>query len=209
MKVLHIDSSVRGDWSVSKELSALFIAELKETDTDTEVDYLDLAHNIPAHPTALMIKANYTPAADRTPEMVAELQESEHLVDRMLAADTIVIGMPMYNFSVPSIFKAFIDNIVRIDRTFKMSGQGIEGLLLNKKVFVINTRGVDFNNDHMKDMDQLKPYLKAIFAFVGLKDLTFIDVSPVQFSEAEARENAINRGKEEIVRIVKSLKSIA
>ena len=89
------------------------------------------------------------------------------------------------------------------------AAQGIEGLLLNKKVFVINTRGVDFNNDHMKDMDQLKPYLKAIFAFVGLTDLTFIDVSPVQFSEAEARENAINRGKEEIVRIVKSLKSIA
>ena len=209
MKVLHIDSSVRGDWSVSKELSALFIAELRKADTDVDVDYLDLAQNIPAHPTALMIRANYTPAADRTPEMVAELQESEHLVDRMLAADTIVIGMPMYNFSVPSIFKAFIDNIVRIDRTFKMSGHGIEGLLVNKKVFVINTRGVDFNNDHMKDMDQLKPYLKAIFPFIGLTDVTFIDVSPVQFSEAETRENAINRSKEEIVRTVESLKSIA
>jgi len=209
MKVLHIDSSVRGDWSVSKELSALFIAELRKADTDVDVDYLDLAQNIPAHPTALMIRANYTPAADRTPEMVAELQESEHLVDRIIAADTIVIGMPMYNFSVPSIFKAFIDNIVRIDRTFKMSGHGIEGLLVNKKVFVINTRGVDFNNDHMKDMDQLKPYLKAIFPFIGLTDVTFIDVSPVQFSEAETRENAINRSKEEIVRTVESLKSIA
>jgi len=208
MKVLHIDSSVRGDWSVSKELSALFIAELKKADTDMEVDYLDLAQNIPAHPTALMIRANYTPAADRTPEMTAELQESEHLVDRMLAADTIVIGMPMYNFSVPSIFKAFIDNIVRIDRTFKMSVQGIEGLLVNKKVFVINTRGVDFNNDHMKDMDQLKPYLKAIFAFIGLTDLTFIDVSPVQFSKVEDRENAIKRGKEEIVHSAERLKSI-
>ena len=208
MKVLHIDSSVRGDWSVSKELSALFIAELRKADTDVDVDYLDLAQNIPAHPTALMIRANYTPAADRTPEMTAELQESEHLVDRMLAADTIVIGMPMYNFSVPSIFKAFIDNIVRIDRTFKMSVQGIEGLLINKKVFVINTRGVDFNNDHMKDMDQLKPYLKAIFAFIGLTDLTFIDVSPVQFSGVEDRENAIKRGKEEIVRSAERLKSI-
>ena len=208
MKVLHIDCSVRGDWSVSKELSALFIAELRKADTDVDVDYLDLARNIPAHPTALMIRANYTPAADRTPEMTAELQESEHLVDRMLAADTIVIGMPMYNFSVPSIFKAFIDNIVRIDRTFKMSVQGIEGLLVNKKVFVINTRGVDFNNDHMKDMDQLKPYLKAIFAFIGLTDLTFIDVSPVQFSKVEDRENAIKRGKEEIVHSAERLKSI-
>lgn len=209
MKVLHIDSSVRGDWSVSKELSALFIDELKKSDSNTEVDYLDLAQNIPAHPTALLIRANYTPAAERTPEMVAELQESEQLVDRMLAAETIVIGMPMYNFSVPSIFKAFIDNIVRIDRTFTMNDHGIEGLLDNKKVYVINTRGVDFNNDHMEHMDQLRPYLKAIFAFMGLTDVTFINVSPVQFSETEARENAINRGKEEIVRTVKGLTSIA
>lgn len=209
MKVLHIDSSVRGDWSVSKELSALFIEELKKADPATEVDYLDLAQNIPAHPTALLIRANYTPADQRTPEMVAELQESEKLVDRMHDADTIVIGMPMYNFSVPSIFKAFIDNIVRIDRTFTMNSHGIEGLLVNKKVFVINTRGVDFNNDHMEHMDQLRPYLKAIFAFMGLTDLTFINVSPVQFSEAEAREHAISRGKEEIVRTVKGLTAIA
>ena len=209
MKVLHIDSSVRGDWSVSKELSALFIEELKKADPATEVDYLDLAQNIPAHPTALLIRANYTPADQRTPEMFAELQESEKLVDRMHDADTIVIGMPMYNFSVPSIFKAFIDNIVRIDRTFTMNGHGIEGLLVNKKVFVINTRGVDFNNDHMEHMDQLRPYLKAIFAFIGLTDVTFINVSPVQFSEAEAREHAISRGKEEIVRTVKGLTAIA
>jgi FMN-dependent NADH-azoreductase len=205
MKVLHIDSSVRGDWSVSRDLSAHFIKELKTAVPNVEVDYLDLAVHTPSHPTALMIRANYASVNERTPEMVEELKESELLVDRLHAVDTIVIGMPMYNFSVPSIFKAFIDNVVRIDRTFAMKSQGIDGLLVNKKVFVINTRGVDFNNDHMEHMDQLRPYLKAIFAFMGLTDLTFINVSPVQFSEAEARANAINRGKEEIIRIVKSL----
>jgi FMN-dependent NADH-azoreductase len=205
MKVLHINSSVRGNWSVSRDLSAFFINELKSAQPETEVDYLDLAQNIPSHPTALMIRANYAPVSERTPEMIDELKESEALVDRMHGADTIVIGMPMYNFSVPSIFKAFIDNIVRIDRTFAMKGHGIEGLLINKKVYVINTRGVDFNNAHMEHMDQLRPYLKAIFAFMGVTDLTFINVSPVQFSEAEARANAIRRGKEEIVRAVKIL----
>jgi len=207
MKVLHIDSSVRGEWSVSRDLSALFVHELKNADPELEVDHLDLAQHIPAHPTALFIRGNYTPASERTSEMIAELQESELLVDRVLSADTLVIGMPMYNFSVPSIFKAFIDNIVRIDRTFKMSGHGIEGLLTNKKAIVINTRGADFNNDHMEPMDQLQPYVKTIFAFMGLIDVTFINVSPVQFSEVDARAKAINKGKDEIIRTVESLTS--
>jgi len=205
MKELHIDSSVRDERSVSKELSALFISELKEKFSGLEIDYLDLTKNTPKHPTALLIRANYSPVEERTDDMSEELEESEALVDRMIAADTYVIGMPMYNFSVPSVFKAFIDNIVRINRTFRLTDTGAEGLLLNKKVFVINTRGVDFNNDHMEHMDQLRPYLKAIFGFMGITDLTFINVSPVQFSDAEARENAIRRGKEEICRVAQSL----
>jgi len=204
MKVLHIDSSVRNERSVSKELSALFIKQLMENHDQVEVDYLDLAEHTPAHPTALFIRANYTPEEERSFEMIVELTESEVLVDRMLAAEAYIIGMPMYNFSVPSIFKAFIDNIVRINRTFKMGAHGVDGLLLNKKVVVINTRGVDFNNGNMESMDQLRPYLKAIFAFMGITDLTFINVSPVQFSEAVARENAINRAKDEIIRIAEN-----
>ena len=204
MKVLHIDSSVRNERSVSKALSALFIKQLRKKNDQLEVDYLDLAEHTPAHPTALFIRANYTPEKERTSEMVAELTESEALVHRMLTAEAYVIGMPMYNFSVPSIFKAFIDNIVRINRTFKMSSHRIEGLLLDKKVVVINTRGVDFNNDHMEHMDQLRPYMKAIFAFMGITDLTFINVSPVQFSEVEDRANAINKAEAEIIRIAEN-----
>jgi len=204
MKILHIDSSIRNEWSVSRELSALFIKQLINSNDQVLVDYMDLAKDTPAHPTALFIRANYTAESERTAEMTAELSASEQLVDRMLAADAYVIGMPMYNFSVPSIFKAFIDNIVRINRTFKMTEQGIEGLLVNKKVIVINTRGVDFNNDHMEHMDQLIPYLKAIFSFMGITELTFINVSPVQFSAAEARENAIKNAKAEIIHIAEN-----
>jgi FMN-dependent NADH-azoreductase len=167
------------------------------------VDYLDLAEFTPRHPTALFIRANYTPANERTTEMIGELQESEKLVDRMLAAETYVIGMPMYNFSIPSIFKAFIDNVVRINRTFKMNGHDIEGLLTDKRVIIINTRGVDFNGGNLEHMDQLRPYLSAIFAFMGITDLTFINVSPVQFSDTAARENAINKAIEDITGIAK------
>lgn len=205
MKVLHIDNSVRDERSVSKELSALFVKQLKEKFSNAEVDYLDLAENTPNHASALFIRGNYTPVDDRTSEMLAELEESEALVDRMIAADVYVIGMPMYNFSVPSIFKAFIDNVVRINRTFSLTETGSAGLLINKKAVVINTRGVDFNNDHMDHMDQLRPYIKAIFEFMGITDVTFINVSPVQFSNAEARANAIVRAKDEITRTVQSL----
>lgn len=203
MNVLHIDCSIRNDWSVSKELSRLFISELKLKIPESSIAYLDVSKDTPKHPTALLIKANYTPSTERTPEMVKELEESEALVDLLHAADTYVIGMPMYNFSVPSNFKAFIDNIVRINRTFQLtSSGGSEGLLLNKKVFIINTRGVDFNHDFMQPMDQLQPYLRVVFGFMGVTNVTFINVSPVQFANQEARENAINTAKKEIVAAV-------
>jgi FMN-dependent NADH-azoreductase len=203
MKVLHIDSSVRNERSVSKKLSGFFIDQLKNNVNPIQVDYLDLTQFTPKHPTALFIRANYTPEHKRTQEMIAELQESETLVDRMHVAETYVIGMPMYNFSIPSVFKAFIDNIVRINRTFKMNGHDIEGLLKDKKVIVINTRGVDFNGGNLEHMDQLKPYLKAIFAFMGITDLIFIDVSPVQFSDTSAREQAIDKAMMQIARVAK------
>jgi FMN-dependent NADH-azoreductase len=203
MKVLHIDSSVRNERSVSKKLSGFFIDQLKNNINPVQVDYLDLTQFTPKHPTALFIRANYTPEHERTQEMIAELQESETLVDRMHVAETYVIGMPMYNFSIPSVFKAFIDNIVRINRTFKMNGHDIEGLLKDKKVIVINTRGVDFNGGNLEHMDQLKPYLKAIFAFMGITDFIFIDVSPVQFSDTSAREHAIDKAMMQIARVAK------
>jgi FMN-dependent NADH-azoreductase len=137
--------------------------------------------------------------------MIIELEESDALVNRMVASDIYVIGIPMHNFSIPSIFKAFIDNIVRINRTFKMIDAKVEGLLLNKKVFVINTRGADFNDDHIAHMDHLKPFLKTILNFIGINDLTFIDVSPVQFSQPENCANAIKKGKEDIIQTIQLL----
>lgn len=205
MNILHIDCSIRGDYSVSKALSKQFISELTGKFSGSAVDYLDLSKDTPAHPTALFIKANYSPVTERTPEMLQELAASEALVDRLIHADYYVIGMPMYNFSVPSVFKSFIDATVRIGRTFKMGASGIEGLIKNKKVFLINTRGVDFNHPQMEPMDQLKPYIRTIFGFMGVFDITFIDVSPVQFSLAAEREAAIEKARQEISAVISYL----
>ena len=207
MKVLHIDSSIRNERSVSKELSAYFMTTLHARFGELPVDYLDLSVDTPAHPSALFVQGNYTPPEERTPEMIAALAESEALVDRLHAADIYVIGMPMYNFSVPSYFKVFIDNIVRINRTFGKKDNHYEGLLKHKKVYIINTRGADFSAGFMQEqsMDQLQPYLERVFAFLGLDDLHFINVYPVQFSGPEARAAAIENARKTITDLVHTL----
>lgn len=207
MKVLHIDSSIRNERSVSKELSAFFMTTLHARLGKLPVDYLDLSVDTPSHPSALFVQGNYTPPEDRTPEMTAALAASEALVDRLHNADIYVIGMPMYNFSVPSNFKVFIDNIVRINRTFGKKDDHYEGLLKNKKVYIINTRGADFSSAFMQEhaMDQLQPYLERVFAFMGLHDLNFINVHPVQFSGPEAREQAIDNARKKITDLVNNI----
>jgi len=208
MKVLHIDSSVRGDWSVSKDLTKHFVQQLLGKFPQAWIDYLDLAAEVPPHPSPIFIRANYTPAEDRTREMEEALMISNSLVNRMRSAEIIVIGIPMHNFSIPSILKAYIDNIVRINETFAMTENGSQGLLTGKKVFIISTRGADFNNEQMQPMDQIKPYIKVVFGFMGMEDITYIDASPVQFADLQARAAAIQNAKEKITATIGSLTSI-
>ncbi|MCF2501311.1 FMN-dependent NADH-azoreductase [Dyadobacter chenhuakuii] len=205
MKILHIDCSVRNEESDSRQLSGYFLGQLRDKNSDIQVDYLDLAVTAPRHPSPLFIEGIYCPPDQRTPEMLEELAESDTLVDRMLDAELYVIGMPMYNFTVPSIFKAFIDNIVRAGRTYRGTSTGIEGVLTDKRAVVINTRGVDFSQDKMASMDQLQPYLTTIFGFIGLTDIHFINVFPVKFSSEELRNKAILNAQREIAAMVESL----
>ena len=205
MNILHIDCSVRDERSISKHLSALFVSQLTDKFDHAVIEYLDLSANTPTHPTALFIKGNYTSPAERTEEMVRELAESEVLIEQLHRADVYIIGMPMYNFSIPSNFKAFIDNVVRIGRTFMPTETGFHGLLNNKKVFVINTRGVDFSSEPVRSMDQLQPYLKTVFGFMGLNDITFINVHPVKWGSEEVLAKAFAKAKDEIVAAVNNL----
>jgi FMN-dependent NADH-azoreductase len=137
--------------------------------------------------------------------MVRELAESEALIEKMHRADVYVIGMPMYNFSVPSNFKSFIDNVVRVGRTFLITETSFQGLLTDKKVFVINTRGVDFSSEMAQSMDQLQPYIRTIFMFMGITDVTFINVHPVKFGSPEAMAAALVKAKGEIAAAVDQL----
>jgi FMN-dependent NADH-azoreductase len=176
MKLLHIDSSVLGGNSVSRQLSARTVAEWQAAHPGTVVEYLDLAVDAPAHLDAAALGANPV---------------SEQLVSQFLAADVVVIGAPMYNFSVPSQLKAWIDRIAQAGRTFKYTEQGAVGLAGGKTVIVASSRGgVYSTNPALSFLDHQESYLKAVFGFFGITDLRFVRAEGVNLG-ADAKADAI------------------
>ena len=117
MRLMHVDASPKRQLSNSKMLSAYFVETLKKRIPGLTVDYLDLSVETPPHVSGDFAKATYTPAAERTDAMKKTLEYSDQLCARVLMSDLLVFAMPMYNFSMPSSFKAFIDNLVRTNLT--------------------------------------------------------------------------------------------
>lgn len=206
MNILHLDTSARYEQSVSRWLSAHFVAGLTQRHPEAAVTYLDLARNPPAYPDELFSVAMYTPPADRTPAMSAKLAESDQLIDQLLAADLIVMALPMYNFTVPAVFKTYIDNIVRIGRTFAPGNGTYQGLLGGKTVVVITSRGGDYTAaSPMAGMDVLTPYLKVVFGFIGIDAPIYVDAQPTQFAGLDARESSIRQATAELDALVGEL----
>lgn len=200
MKLMHVDSSPKGEWSNSRSFSRELIDLLWVSFPALEVDYLDLAADPPPHVTLEFAIATYTPPEDRTSAMQATLAPSDALCARLLAADILVFAMPMYNFSIPSNFKAFIDMIVRTHITYKITTDGqYVGQLGGKKVVFVTSRGVDLRpGTPWASMDALTPALRAAFGFLGVTDPYFIDAQPMQFADPEARAEGHARARQEI-----------
>ncbi len=203
MKLLHVDASAKREWSNSRALSRYFIDLLQAQQADLEIDYLDLTTATPAHVDEAFTIATYTPQAERTPVMQQALQASDALCARLLAADAFVFAMPMYNFSMPSVFKAFIDNIVRTDVTYRKAADGsYQGMMAAEKVLFITTRGADLRaGSPLAGMDGLTPSLRAAFGFIGVREPHFVDAQPLTFAEAEQREAALVRAKQDLAQV--------
>lgn len=185
--VLHLDSSPRGDRSKSRQLAKEFVTQWQTSHTNVEVAYRDLRHSAIPHITEEWITADYTPLEAQTPEMVETLQLSDELVDEFLAAERCVFSVPMYNFSVPSSFKAYIDHIVRVGRTFAILDGQFKGLVEGKKVLFITSRGdnYDVGSPH-EGWDAQEPALRFAFQFIGVTNIRFIHASGLDLGE-EAR----------------------
>lgn len=203
MRLMHVDCSPKQGLSNSRWLSKFFAEELQKRISDLEIDYLDVNIETPPHVTAAFAKATYTSASERTPEMNETLAASDALCARLLAADALLFAMPMYNWSMPSTFKVFIDAIVRTGLTYVVTPEGqYQGQLGGKKVLFITTRGADLRaGSPFEGMDALTPSLRSAFGFIGVQDPLFVDAQPVQFADPDAREAALQRAQAALIAI--------
>lgn len=186
-QILHVDSSPRGDRSISRTLTQEFISAWKQIHPGDTVTYRDLGR-YPVPPIdEPWIAASFSPPELVTPELAAALNISNELIDELLAAELYVFGIPMYNYSVPANFKAYIDQIVRVRRTFAVGPNGYEGLVKDKKILVITTRGGSYSAG---PLDFQEPYLRAVFEFIGITDITFIHAENLAMGD-EARQQSL------------------
>lgn len=185
-QLLHIDSSILGGNSVSRQLTAQIVASWRAAHPATEISYLDLAVDTPEHFSADSM-------GFRLPASSAELSDvqknenalSEALVSQFLASDVLVIGAPLYNFSIPTQLKAWIDRIAQAGRTFKYTDKGPVGLAGGKTIIVASTRGGMYStSDAGNAMEHQESYLKTIFGFFGVTDVRFVRAEGLGIGEA-------------------------
>ncbi|MBB5046525.1 FMN-dependent NADH-azoreductase [Rhodopseudomonas rhenobacensis] len=189
MKLLHIDSSVLGPHSVSRQVSAAIVARLREASPGLEVTYRDLDDSPLAHLSgAHLAVAQGAPAA---PELQDDLAAGQHVLEEFLAADIVVIGAPMYNFTIPTQLKAWIDRILVARKTFSYSGGAVQGLAGGKRVIIAISRGGFYGPDTpMAVGEHLESYLRFVFGFIGITAPEIIAADGIKFSP-EHREKAI------------------
>jgi len=176
MKLLHIDSSARKH-SLSRSVSAGFVEVWKRAYPRGEVIERDLSTGLVPHISDEWVGAIYTPGDQRTPAQHMELGLSDQLIGELKDADVIVIGSPMYNFTISASLKAWVDMVVRTGETVDFSHRPPLGLLHGKKVVVVTSRGGSYApGTATAPFDFQEPYLRHILGLMGLHDVTFIHV---------------------------------
>jgi FMN-dependent NADH-azoreductase len=172
MNILHIDSSILGSHSVSRILTAKAVGMLKQQHPGATVVVRDLAEDAPQHLSNELLPALGGPKNGLTASQQAELERIETWLAEFLAADVLVVGAPQYNFNVPTQLKAWFDRIAQSGRTFRYSEHGPVGLVDNKRVIVVSTRG-GFRKDPNR-LDLHEQTVDALFHLLGISDITYI-----------------------------------
>jgi len=197
MELLHIDSSVLGTHSVSRALSADIVARQMALHPGIKVTHRDLAadaalHLSPAH------LAVWQGGAVKDVALGADLAKGNGYLEELFAADILVIGAPMYNFSIPSQLKAWIDRVVVAGKTFRYGANGPEGLLKNKKLFIASSRGsVYAAGSPAAALEHHESYLTGVLSFIGLTDVTIVRAEGLALG-AEAKEAAVLKARQNI-----------
>jgi len=200
MKLLHIDSSVLGANSASRTLSAEIVARQAALHPGINVVRRDLADESAFHLSSAHLAA-WQGGAVEDADLGADLVKGGSYLEELLAADIIVIGAPMYNFSIPSQLKAWIDRVVVAGKTFRYGANGAEGLLKNKKVFIASTRGNVYTpGSPAAALEHHESYLTGVLSFIGLTDVAIVRAEGLAFGP-EAKEAAMLNARANIAAI--------
>ncbi|WP_116817394.1 FMN-dependent NADH-azoreductase [Pseudomonas syringae] len=195
MNLLHLDSSILGDHSASRQLTCEVVQAYLNAHADSQVTYRDLASDALGHFSAASLAAAGTPVDVRDAAQQQEVAGNEATLQQFLDSDVLVIGAPMYNFTIPTQLKAWFDRILIAGRTFRYSEAGPEGLCGGKKVIIVSTSGgLHAGQPTGTGHEEL---LKTLFAFIGITDLQFVRAHGLAYGE-EPRVSAMSAAQQYI-----------
>ncbi|MEG6509387.1 FMN-dependent NADH-azoreductase [Methyloligella sp. 2.7D] len=196
MKLLHVDSSILGENSVSRLLSSEIVAAERAKHPGIEVTYRDLAAKPFQHLSGLHLAAAM--GAEPDASITDDLADGQQALEEFLAADIVVVGTPMYNFGIPSQLKAWIDRLAVAGKTFRYTENGPEGLAGGKQVIVASSRGGFYGPEtDIAFLDHQEAYLRGIFGFFGITDVVFIRAEGLNLGE-EQKTKAIAEARDAI-----------
>lgn len=181
MKLLQLDSSPLGSHSVTRELGAAVVAQWRSEQPGLSLSYRDLAADPLPHWTPLPAAS----VADLAPDVRAEVERNEAVLQEFLQADVIVIGAPMYNFGIPSQLKAWVDRIAVAGRTFRYTAEGPQGLAGGKQVIVVSGRGGFYAGTPRQSADFQESYLREVLGFLGITDIAFVRAEGIGFGSEQ------------------------
>ena len=195
--ILHIDSSILGGYSISRTLTAGIVAKQQALHPGARIIRRDLVVDATLHLSDAHMVA-FQGGEVGNAALGQDLAVGGAYIDDLFAADIIVIGAPMYNFSVPSQLKGWIDRICVAGRTFQYGANGPEGLVIGKKVFIASTRGGVYTGDSpAAGLDHQESYLRGVLAFIGLTDVTVIRAEGLNLGE-DIKAAAVAQAKQQI-----------
>ena len=195
--VLVIESSARQQGSVSRQLTAQFIANWSSANPADQIKVRDLAVDQVPHLDANLLGGWMTPVEQQSDAEQAALALSNLLTDELLAADVLVLAAPMYNFAIPSTLKAWLDHVLRAGVTFKYTETGPQGLLSGKRAYVLTARGGIYAGG---PADHQEPYLRQVMGFIGIHDVTFIHAEGMNLG-GDFQEKGLNQANAKLSQV--------
>jgi FMN-dependent NADH-azoreductase len=200
MRLLHIDSSILGGNSASRQLSDAVVDQLTKATPGLDIVYRDLAAVPLSHLSGEQLAARQG-AVPESPAIQADLAVSQAVLDEFLGADIVVIGAPMYNFNIPSQLKAWIDRILVAGKTFRYGAAGVEGLAGNKRVIIAISRGGLYGAGMpAAAFEHVETYLRGVFGFIGVTGLEIVVAEGLQIGP-EQREKAMRGAMQAITEL--------